>query len=51
MTLPKIETLERIDQKYLAEHLDETLDRVRKENIALVITKDGKDDLVLCPHE
>lgn len=50
MTLPKIETLERIDQKYLAEHLDETLDRVRKENIALVITKDGKDDLVLCPQ-
>lgn len=50
MTLPKIETLERIDQKYLAEHLDETLDRVRKENIALVITRDGKDDLVLCPQ-
>ena len=50
MTLPKIETLERVDQNYLAEHLDETLDRVRKENIALVITKDGKDDLVLCPH-
>lgn len=49
MTLPKIETLERIDRYHLAEHLDELLERVEKEDIAFVITSEGKDDLVLCP--
>lgn len=49
MSLPKLETLERIDCDYLVEHLDETLERVDKEDIALVITNEGKDDLVLCP--
>ena len=47
--LPSTETMERISRQKLAENLDAVLDRVLRENIGLVITDEGKDDLVLCP--
>ena len=42
--------MERIEQSLLGEKLDEMLDRIEKEDIAYVITEDGKDKLVLCPY-
>ena len=47
--LPSTETMERISRQELAANLDAVLDRVLRENIGLVITDEGKDDLVLCP--
>ena len=47
--LPSTETMERISRQELADNLDAVLDRVLRENIGLVITNEGKDDLVLCP--
>ena len=47
--LPSTETMERISRQELADNLDAVLDRVLRENIGLVITDEGKDDLVLCP--
>ena len=47
--LPSTETMERISRQELADNLDAVLDRVLRENIGLVITDAGKDDLVLCP--
>lgn len=47
--LPSTETMERISRQELADNLDAVLDRVLRENIGLVITDVGKDDLVPCP--
>lgn len=47
--LPSTENMERISRQELADNLDAVLDRVLRENIGLVITDEGKDDLVLCP--
>ena len=48
--MPSLSEMERIEQSLLGEKLDEMLDRIEKEDIAYVITEDGKDKLVLCPH-
>ena len=47
--LPSTENMERISRQELADDLDAVLDRVLRENIGLVITDEGKDDLVICP--
>ena len=47
--LQPLESMERISRQTLADDLDAVLERVSRENIGLVITDDGKDDLVLCP--
>ena len=43
------ENMEHISRQELEDKLDAVLDRVLRENIGLVITDEGKDDLVLCP--
>lgn len=45
----KAEDMLRISRHELADKLDEVLERVEKENIAFLITDNGKKDLVLCP--
>ena len=47
--LQPLESMERISRQALADDLDAVLERVSRENIGLVITDEGKDDLVLCP--
>ena len=47
--LPSTENMERISRQELADDPDAVLDRVLRENIGLVITDEGKDDLVICP--
>ena len=47
--LQSLESMERISRQALADDLDAVLERVSRENIGLVITDEGKDDLVLCP--
>lgn len=47
--LPSTENMERISRQELTDNLDAVLDRVLRENIGLVITDEGKDDLVFCP--
>jgi len=44
-----IENMEHISRLDFTEHIDDYLERVDKENIAFVITDEGKDDLILCP--
>jgi len=48
--LPSLEGLERIPHTALPEKLDEMFERIEKEDIAFVITEDGKDKYVLCPY-
>ena len=48
--MPPLSEMERIEQSLLGEKLDEMLDRIEKEDVAYVITEDGKDKLVLCPY-
>lgn len=48
--LQPVSEMERISREELAEHLDEILARVEKENIGFVITDGEKPDLVLCPY-
>lgn len=48
--LPSLEGLERIPHTSLPEKLDEMFERIDKEDIAFVITEDGKDKYVLCPY-
>ena len=43
------ESMERISRQELEHNLDAVLERINRENIGLVITDEGKDDLVLCP--
>ena len=47
--LQPLESMERISRQALADDLDAVLERVSREDIGLVITNEGKDDLVLCP--
>lgn len=47
--LQPLESMERISRQALADNLDTVLERISRENIGLVITEEGKDDLVLCP--
>ena len=47
--LQPLESMERISRQALADDLDAVLERISCENIGLVITDEGKDDLVLCP--
>ena len=47
--LQPLESMERISRQALADDLDTALERISRENIGLVITEEGKDDLVLCP--
>ena len=47
--LQPLESMERISRQALADDLDAVLERISRENIGLVITEEGKDDLVLCP--
>lgn len=47
--LQPLESMERISRQALADDLDTVLERISRENIGLVITEKGKDDLVLCP--
>ena len=47
--LQPLESMERISRQALADDLDAVLERISHENIGLVITDEGKDDLVLCP--
>lgn len=48
--LPSLEGMERIPHTALPEKLDEMFERIDKEDIAFVITEDGKDKYVLCPY-
>lgn len=43
------EQMKRVSWQELRDCLDELLDVIEKDNVGLVITKDGKDDAVLCP--
>ena len=47
--LQPLESMERISRQALADDLDTVLERISREDIGLVITEEGKDDLVLCP--
>ena len=47
--LQPLENMERISRQALADDLDTVLERISREDIGLVITEEGKDDLVLCP--
>ena len=48
--LQPLESMERISRQVLADDLDTVLERISREDIGLVITEEGKDDLVLCPE-
>lgn len=41
--------MQRVSRKELGEKFDELLETVTRENVGIVITDEGKDDLVLCP--
>lgn len=43
------EQMPHITRKELLENFDEWLDKVEKEEIGVVVTEEGKEDLVLCP--
>ena len=43
------ETMERITRAEFAANLDAILDKVTGEDVGIVITEEGKKDLVLCP--
>ena len=47
--LQPIEKMKRVSREELAEKLDDLLEIVNKDNVGIVITDGGKDDLVLCP--
>lgn len=47
--LPPLSEMERIEQSLLGEKLDEILERIDKENVGFVITKDGLDEMVIIP--
>lgn len=49
--LPSLDSIERVPHTELSERLDELFERIDKENIAFVITEDGKDKCVLCPYD
>ena len=45
----KPKDMPKISRHDLGDKFDEILERVEKENIAFLITDEGKNDLVLCP--
>ena len=45
--LQPLESMERISRQALADDLDTVLERISREDIGLVITEEGKEDLVL----
>lgn len=47
--LPSLSEMERIEQSLFIEKLDEILERIDKEDVGFVITKDGLDDMVIIP--
>ena len=47
--LQPTDKMECISRNELAANLDEILDKVSKKDIGMVITEEGKKDLVLCP--
>ena len=47
--LPPLSEMERIEQSLLGEKLDEILERIDKEDVGFVITKDGLDEMVIIP--
>jgi hypothetical protein len=47
--LQPLDQMERISRTELGEQLDEILEKVDKNNVGIVITDEGKRDLVLCP--
>ena len=50
--LKPVDTMERITRQHLADHLEEILARIDKEDIGFVILDDeGKDSEVICPAE
>ena len=44
-----IDEMERVSADELGENFDKILDKVEKDNVGYVITREGKSDLVLCP--
>lgn len=48
-SLQPLETMERIPQEALEKHLETILERIDRENIGFVITRDGADEMVICP--
>ena len=50
--LKPVDAMERITRQHLADHLEEILARIDKEDIGFVILDDeGKDSEVICPAE
>lgn len=47
--LQPLDTMERISRAELGSNLDELLEKIDKEDVGMVITDEGKDDLVICP--
>ena len=47
--LEPTDTMERITRAEFAANLDAVLDKVTKDDVGIVITEEGKKDLVLCP--
>lgn len=47
--LQPLDTMERISRQDLGNNLDELLEKINKENVGMVITDEGKDDMVICP--
>lgn len=45
-----VDSMERISRQHFVENMDDILDRISAEDIGIVITEDGKDDLVICPY-
>ena len=43
--------MERIPAEEMTGKFEEICDRIDKEDIGFVITKDGKDSYVLCPYD
>ena len=47
--LEPTDTMERITRAEFAANLDAVFDKVTKDDVGIVITEEGKKDLVLCP--
>lgn len=47
--LQPTDKMQRVSRKELCDNLDEWLETVTRDNVGIVITDEGKDDLVLCP--
>lgn len=47
--LQPTDKMQRVSRKELCDNFDEWLETVSRDNVGIVITDEGKDDLVLCP--